>query len=132
QRRIGRGAAPGCPQRKVRLAVAAVVAIAVGLEIARESVQAGAVAEGVERAGERARIPAAVASLDARRVAGAGGVTGDDVHHAGRRAVAVLHRSAPAQDLDALDRLERNGGPLNSRLVDVVQPPAIDEDERVL
>jgi hypothetical protein len=44
----------------------------------------------------------------------------------------VEHRAAVAAgDLDALDRIERNGRQIDLRHVDIVEPATVDQDERV-
>ena len=57
---------------------------------------------------------------------------GDDVDHAADGIVAIEHRAAvAARDLDALDRVERDGRQIDLRHVDVVQPAAVDQDQGV-
>src|SRR6266480_7607665 len=55
-----------------------------------------------------------------------------DVDHARRGIVPVQYRAGAAQDLDALDRRQRDRRPLHAGEVDVVQPPAVEQDQSVL
>src|SRR5690606_11772953 len=100
--------------------------------VACEGVQPGAFAEQVQRPGQLARIPAAVTRRRTGAVSGPRGMAGDDIDDTRTGAITVLDRAAAAKNLDALDRIQWDGGPLHAGLVDVVQAPAIDQDERVL
>src|SRR5207244_3884978 len=57
---------------------------------------------------------------------------GDDIDDAADGIVAVEHRAAvAAYDLDALNRIERDGRQIDLRHVDVVEPPAVDQYQRI-
>ena len=71
------------------------------------------------------RADAGLAADRDRRAADA--VLQDDVDDAADRVVAVQHRAAVAAgDLDALDRLQRDGRKIDAGHVDVVEPAAVD------
>ncbi len=117
----------------VLLGIAIVVAIAVGPD--RIAVERGRPGAGIERGRDVAElgVERAETGLDARghrRTTDA--IFGDDVDHAADRVVAVEHRAGiAARDLDPLDGIERDGGEIHLRHVDVVQPPAVDQHQRV-
>ncbi|MCZ7642572.1 MAG: hypothetical protein M5U33_07440 [Pseudorhodoplanes sp.] len=116
----------------VVLAVCAVDAIAVRID--------GVAEHGRGPAAVRAE-PGQVAFLVVERAEGAvdaafGGLTGpalgDDVDHATDRAVAIEHDAAvAARDLDALDALARDRGEIETDHVEVVDPAAVDQKQRV-
>src|SRR6267143_3510414 len=116
----------------VLLLVAVVGAVAVGGVAVHRAVHAQAV--GGEAAGKlafdsavaaRAAESFRCAPLPQRRAR-------HDVDHAGRGIVPVQYRAGAAQDLDALDRRQRDRRPLHAGEGDVVQPPAVEQDQRVL
>ncbi|MCZ7562495.1 MAG: hypothetical protein M5U08_00775 [Burkholderiales bacterium] len=73
---------------------------------------------------------------DARRHrAGARAALGrarDDVDRAAGRTAAVQHAAAAAHDLDALDRLDGDRRPGRVGEIDLVQSPAVEQEQRVL
>jgi hypothetical protein len=56
----------------------------------------------------------------------------DDVNDAADRSVAVEHRAAvAARDFDSFDTFSRNHAPIDAGQIPVIEPPAIDQNERV-
>ena len=71
-------------------------------------------------------------AFDTRRGRQADAGLGDDVDDAADRAVAVEHRAAVAAgDLDALDALARDGAEIDAGEIEIVEPAAVDQDQRV-
>jgi hypothetical protein len=74
---------------------------------------------------------AEAAGGDGDRRARAAGLVGDDVDDAAAGAVAVEHGAGAADDLDALDALERHRRPADGAHVDGVEALAVDEDQGI-
>jgi hypothetical protein len=62
----------------------------------------------------------------------AGAAFGDDLDHAAGRAFAVQHAAAAADDLDALDGVDRDGRQHRAGQFVLVQAHAVDHDHHVL
>ena len=136
---IGAGALPVGPAEiadRVLLAQLVVLAIAVGAD-ARWHAPTPRTAPPMSRGRVRGQIAFQVveraeARLHARRRRQVDAVLGDDVDDAADRAVAVEHRAGiAAGDLDALDAVLRDGAEIDAGHVDVVEPAAVDQHQRV-
>ena len=117
----------------VALVERVVDAVAVGLDAV--AVERGRPRAEIGRGRDRshARVEGADAGLGAdrdRRAADA--VLQHDVDDAADRIVAVQHRAAVAAgDLDALDRIARNGRKIDAGHIDVVEPAAVDQHQGI-
>src|SRR5262249_14368146 len=57
---------------------------------------------------------------------------GDDIDDTADRAVAIEHGAAvAARDLDAFDAIQRDRAEVDASEIDIVEPPAIDQDKRI-